>query len=181
MLQGDNVRLRAIEHSDLPRFVTWMNDPQVRRGLARCLPMSLAEEEDWFTKMLQTPAEEHVLVIEVQVENVWKSIGGCGFHLIDWRNRSASVGISIGEREAWDHGHGTQAMKLLLAHGFETLNLHRIWLLVYASNPRAIRCYEKVGFVPEGRQREANFREGRYEDVLVMSMLREEWKQHASG
>jgi len=77
----------------------------------------------------------------------------------------------IGDKSYWNQGYGTEALRLLLRVGFETLNLHRIFLRVYETNPRAIRAYEKAGFVQEGRQRQAEFKDGRYIDVLVMSML----------
>jgi RimJ/RimL family protein N-acetyltransferase len=66
-------------------------------------------------------------------------------------------------------------MRLLLKHGFDTLNLNRIYLRVFETNPRAIRAYEKAGFTHEGCQRQAEFKEGRYLDVLVMSILRNEY------
>jgi diamine N-acetyltransferase len=64
---------------------------------------------------------------------------------------------------------------LLAMHGFNTLNLNRIYLRVVENNPRAIRAYEKAGFIHEGRQRKAEFKGGRYLDFLVMSMLRSEY------
>jgi RimJ/RimL family protein N-acetyltransferase len=66
-------------------------------------------------------------------------------------------------------------MDLLLRHGFCTLNLNRIFLRVFAENKRAIRTYEKVGFVHEGRLRQAVYKNGAYSDILYMSVLREEW------
>jgi RimJ/RimL family protein N-acetyltransferase len=66
-------------------------------------------------------------------------------------------------------------MTLLLRHGFGTLNLNRVYLRVYADNQYAIRTYEKVGFVHEGRLRQAVYKYGKYSDVLMMSVLREEW------
>jgi RimJ/RimL family protein N-acetyltransferase len=65
-------------------------------------------------------------------------------------------------------------VRLLVKHGFETLNLNRIYLQVFANNPRAIRAYEKAGFIHEGRKRQAEFRDGQYIDVLLMSILRDE-------
>jgi RimJ/RimL family protein N-acetyltransferase len=64
----------------------------------------------------------------------------------------------------------------LVKHGFQTINLNRIYLRVLETNPRAIRAYEKAGFTHEGRQRQADFRDGRYIDLLVMSMLRSEFR-----
>ena len=175
MIYGDSIRLRAIERRDLPRFVEWLNDPEVIQGLLFYLPMSLAEEEGWFENMLKHPASEHPLVIEIHEGNEWVMIGNCGVHNIDWRCRSAEVGIVIGDKRVWNHGYGTQAMKLLLKHCFETLNLNRVALDVYENNIRAIRSYEKAGFTQEGRKRQAMYKDGQYLDILKMSILRQEW------
>jgi RimJ/RimL family protein N-acetyltransferase len=86
------------------------------------------------------------------------------------------VGIFIGDKKYWSLGYGTEAMKLVLKHGFETLNLNRIFLRVYENNPRAIRSYEKAGYVHEGRMRQGHYQDGQYVDVLFMSVLRSEWE-----
>jgi RimJ/RimL family protein N-acetyltransferase len=66
-------------------------------------------------------------------------------------------------------------MRLMLQHGFDTLNLNRIFLRVYSNNLRAIRCYEKAGFVQEGCMRQAHYQDGNYLDILLMSVLHSEW------
>jgi diamine N-acetyltransferase len=175
MIVGARIRLRATERADLPLFVLWLNDPEVRLGLEMFLPFSLAEEERWFERMLDSPAAEHVLVIEVKDLDNWRSIGTCGLHNIDWRARAAEAGISIGDKTCWNRGYGTDVMRLLLQHGFDTLNLNRVYLRVYANNVRATRCYEKAGFVLEGRMRKAHYQNGEYFDILLMSILRSEW------
>ena len=177
MIYGERVRLRAPERDDIPQFVKWLNDPEVRRGLLLYLPMSKADEEAWFDNMLKGPAAEHPLVIEIQVDDNWKPIGNSGVHQIDWRNRSAEVGLFIGEKQLWNQGYGTEVIILLLKHGFETLNLNRIGLQVYESNRGAIKSYEKAGFVLEGRYRQGMFIDGHYEDILFMSVLKDEWFQ----
>jgi RimJ/RimL family protein N-acetyltransferase len=88
---------------------------------------------------------------------------------------TALVGILIGEKSCWNRGYGTEAMHLLVDTAFNTLNLHRVYLRVFEDNPRAIRAYEKAGFVHEGRMRQAEFHQGRFCDVLLMSVLRPEW------
>jgi RimJ/RimL family protein N-acetyltransferase len=176
MIYGERVRLRHVESEDLPQFQEWLNDPEVRHGLALYLPLSFTEEQKWFENMLKSPIEERPLVIEVRQADVdWQMIGNSGFHNIDWRSRSAELGIFIGDKAYWDQGYGTEVMKLLLKTGFSTLNLHRIYLRVFEDNPRAIRSYEKAGFVHEGRQRQAEFHDGEFHDVLYMSVLRPEW------
>ncbi len=175
MILGDGLRLRAIERADLPTIVTWLNDPDVRDQLAAYLPMSMAAEERWFEKLPERPREQQPLAIEVQSAETWKLVGTCGLHDLDWRTRSAELGIMIGEKREWNKGYGTQAVALLVQFVFETLNLHRVSLYVYADNARAIRAYEKAGFVLEGRLRDGEFRHGVYRDVLMMSILRPEW------
>jgi RimJ/RimL family protein N-acetyltransferase len=176
MIYGQRIRLRAVEHSDLTRFVEWLNDPEVTAGLTLYLPLSMGDEEQWYQGMRQRPPAEHPLVIEIKVADGWKMIGNLGFIGVDWRVRSAEVGIFIGEKTLWNQGYGSEAMKLILRHGFQTLNLNRIFLRVFANNPRAIRSYEKVGYVLEGCQRQGEYQNGEYVDVLLMSVLRAEWK-----
>jgi RimJ/RimL family protein N-acetyltransferase len=150
-----------------------VNDPDVTRGLALYLPMSMAEEEKWFERARDP--NEKPLAIDVKTGKAWKLIGNCGVFGIDLVNRSGELGIMIGEKSEWDKGYGAETMTLLLRHGFETLNLHRVYLRVYADNVRAVRSYEKAGFTLEGRLREAVYKFGKYEDVLLMSVLRPEW------
>jgi diamine N-acetyltransferase len=88
---------------------------------------------------------------------------------------AAEFGIVIGDKSYWNQGYGTEAVRLLVRFGFHTLNLNRIFLRVYETNPRAIRAYEKAGFTSEGRERQAEFRNGKYIDVLRMSILRAEF------
>jgi len=181
MIYGDRIRLRAPTRSDLPQFVEWLNDPEVKAGLLMVLPLSFEDEEAWFESMMKAPATQHPLVIEVRNADDWQMIGNCGFHAIDWRIRSAEVGIFIGDKSYWNRGYGTQVMRLLLKHGFNTLNLNRIALEVFETNPRAIRAYEKAGFVHEGCRRQDMFKDGRYIDVLLMSVLRSEWQDDTMG
>lgn len=175
MLYGKRIRLRGNERSDLPKFVEWLNDPDVRRTLSMSLPISLAAEEQWFENMLKRPSEEQSLGIEIKDGDGWRLIGNCGIFDINWRARSAEVGLFIGDKSCWNKGYGTEVMRLLLRHGFETLNLNRIFLRVDAANLGGIRAYEKAGFVHEGRFRQGTFQGGEYRDMLFMSVLRSEW------
>ncbi len=179
MIYGKNVRLRAVEKEDLPNFVAWLNDPEVRRGLSVHIPFSLTAEEKWFEENEKKSPNERTLAIEIQPEGQggeWVFVGGCGFFDFDWQVRQAEIGIYIGEKKYWNQGFGTHVMRLLLKHGFETLNLNRISLRVHEDNPRAARSYEKAGFIKEGVLRQARFYGGEYIDVRLMSVLRSEWK-----
>lgn len=178
MIYGEYIRLRAPERSDLPSFVSWLNDPEVRAGLSIHSPFSLVEEEIWFENMIKRPPAEHPLVIEIHQEETWVMVGNIGFIDIDWRCRSTEVGIFIGDKSFWNQGIGSEVMRMMLRHGFNTLNLNRISLQVYENNLRAFRSYEKAGFVLEGRKRQAMYKEGKYVDILLMSVLRSEWQDN---
>jgi diamine N-acetyltransferase len=181
VIYGERIRLRGNERADLPTFVRWLNDPEVRQGISLFLPMSMAREELWFEDMLKLPIEQQGFAMEAKIDDKWTLIGTIGFHEIDWISRKAEIGIMIGEKSLWNKGYGTEAMSLMLQHGFETLNLHRIYLKVFSNNPRAIRSYEKAGFTLEGKLREAHFVDGGYIDDLIMGVLRSEWNSKAGG
>lgn len=175
MIVGRHVRLRGVERNDAPYFQAWLNDPEVTAGLSTYVPLSLVDEEHWVESVSHLAPEEKPLAIELNDNETWHLIGNSGFMNLEWANRCAEVGIFIGDKSAWNRGYGTEVMQLLLKHGFETLNLHRIYLRVFSTNPRAKRSYEKAGFVLEGTMREAVFRQGRYADIHIMSVLRSEW------
>jgi RimJ/RimL family protein N-acetyltransferase len=175
MIEGRSVRLRPVEREDLPRFVRWLADPEVRRHIEMHLSLSLAQEERWFEESLGK-GDLQPLAIDARLDGDFVHVGSCGFHEIRWRDRTGVVGLLIGERTVWGRGLGTEAMRALLRHAFDTLNLNRIALRVFENNVRAVRVYEKLGFVREGRLRQDHYREGRYVDVLVMGLLREEWR-----
>jgi len=183
MILGQRVRLRPVEKDDLPRYVKWFADPEVRANLALYMPLSQGQEERWYDRNLAA-GDTQAWALDAQPADMavgpWVHIGGCGFHSIEWRHRSGEVGIVIGARDYWGRGYGTDAMQTLVAWGFYTLNLNRIHLRVYADNARAIRCYEKVGFQLEGRLRQDNFHNGAYRDTLLMAVLREAWATPAA-
>ncbi len=175
MIVGGITHLRPIEREDLPRYVSWFGDAEVRRHLLVYLPFSLAQEEQWFAGMLERLAAGSDVVLAVETtEGV--HIGSIGLHGIDWKNRHAELGIVIGAKSHWGQGYGSDAIRTLLRLAFEEMNLNRIFLHVDADNLRAIRCYEKCGFQTEGTMRQAVYREGMYHDQLLMSILCPEYE-----
>jgi RimJ/RimL family protein N-acetyltransferase len=176
MIDSERTRLRAIEREDIPRFVEWLNDPEVTAGLLITLPMSTWDETRWFESLANRAPEERPLALDARLpDGGWTHIGNVGLQQIEWTNRAAEFGIFIGDKAFWNNGYGSEATRLTLKHGFETLNLNRIYLYVFETNPRAIRAYVKCGFVREGTLRQSAYRNGRYIDALLMSMLRSEW------
>jgi RimJ/RimL family protein N-acetyltransferase len=107
-------------------------------------------------------------------------IGFVAFDGIDWQHGETFVAIGIAEPDYRGKGYGTDAMQLALCYAFSELNLQRVSLDVFEYNPRAIRSYEKAGFVVEGRQRAALRRDGRYWDLIYMGILRDEWEKRTT-
>lgn len=174
IIRGERVYLRAQERSDVPTFVRWFNDSETLSFLSMRAPMSVPMEESWFNHMLEQQGKDAYHFTMCRLEDD-KPIGTVGLFEVDTVNGNAGIGISVGEKDLWGQGYGTDAMFALMDFGFGQLRLERMWLEVYDHNARAIRSYEKCGFVLEGTQRRAMFKRGRYIDVLLMSILHDEW------
>ena len=168
-LEGRLVRLRAPEESDADALNAEFGDPEVLDRLAMTFPQATAG----FRQFVRSTrgSESHVLFTIETLEG--EPLGTCDLREVEPRARSANVGIWI-KKPAWGRGYGTDAMRTLCRFGFRQLNLQRIELLVYETNPAAIRSYEKVGFRHEGTLRRAQFQGGRYIDTRVMGLLAEE-------
>ena len=173
-IRGELIYLRPAERDDLDRFVRWFGDAETTRFLMARAPFSLAMEEQWFADMVsrQGKTDYHFVICRLADD---EPIGTAGLHAIDFVNGNAEFGISIGEKGEWNKGYGTDALHAICDFGFGELRLHRIELEVYAPNARARRSYEKAGFTLEGTLRERHYRDGHHEDVLIMSLLRDEW------
>ncbi len=174
ILQGERVRLRPPEERDLPLFVRWFNDPDVRYWLSMsdAPELTLEAEREWYEEMRADPAR----VIWCMDTGEGQPIGNLGLHAIDEGQGRATLGISIGERECWGRGYGTDAIRQALRYGFQELGLRRIDLEVDEDNLRGIRSYEKCGFVREGLLRAHRLRRGQPVNAVVMAVLREEFE-----
>lgn len=175
-LSGRMIALRALERSDAPSILPWVNDQQIIQHLLIHRPTNLAAEEAFIDGLSRS---EHDVVFGIAERESGRLVGVCGLHRIDTKNRNAEFGIFIGEADARGKGLGSEATALIVKYAFDTLNLHRIWLRVYEDNKAAIRAYEKVGFRQEGVLRQDSFRRGRYWNTVMMGLLRTEWKKTA--
>ncbi|MGH2512616.1 MAG: GNAT family N-acetyltransferase [Candidatus Limnocylindrales bacterium] len=179
-LVGDRVVLRRHVPTNLAAFMRWYADPEVSR-LTRYQegPMARAEIERFFHARVLGPESLAMAIHERATDRL---LGTCAFSQLDGENGSALFHITIGEKDAWGRGFGTEATRLMVEHAFERLRLHRLGLSVFAFNERAIRAYRRAGFVIEGRSREAIRRDGRWWDEVEMSILDSDWRaQQAAG
>ena len=167
------VFLRKPEPSDLDALLTQKNNPEVTKflgGVAR--PRSRKDLEEWLE--WHRCRTDEVLWSIICVED-GRCVGHAGLYKIDRVVRCAEFGIMVGDPSAWGQGVGYQATILAISHGFSQENLNRISLTVLDTNDRAIHLYQKVGFVEEGRLRQAQYRDGQYVDLIAMGILRHEF------
>jgi RimJ/RimL family protein N-acetyltransferase len=165
-LTGRLVRLRAPEPAD-DTLNELFNDHGVRSGLGMPFPQPIESFHAWISSARKNP--DHLNLVIERLEEPGP-IGMCDLMKIEAPTRTAELGIWVA-RPWWRGGYGTDAVRTLCRFGFEHVNLHRITLFVNADNAQAIRAYEKVGFVDEGRLREAAFVHGGRVDHLVMGLL----------
>jgi len=172
-LEGPSVMLRRHVPSNVAAFQRWYSDSEVAR-LARYQDGPMRPDEiDRFFQLRALGAESMTMAIHERSTD--RLIGSCAFSQVDGENGSAMYHITIGEKDMWGRGLGTEATQLMLDHAFGTLGLHRIALTVFEFNERAIRAYVRCGFQVEGRARESIWRDGRWWDELSMSVLSSEW------
>lgn len=173
-IEGPTVVLRRHVPENLAAFRRWYADAEVAR-LTRYQdgPMRAEEIERFFTARALGPDS---MAMGIHVRATGRLIGSCAFSQLDPDNGSVMFHITIGERDAWGHGYGTEATGLMVDHAFGTLGLHRVALAVFEFNERAIRAYRRVGFRVEGRAREAIRRDGRWWDEIQMSLLVGDWR-----
>jgi RimJ/RimL family protein N-acetyltransferase len=177
LLEGQKVRLRSFELSDLDEIMKHWNKIELRRflGAVDRGPASHNEEEEWIKNTWKERKEKkaHTFAVETVANN--QLIGGTGIFGIDWTSRSAEAGISIYNPEFWGKGFGAEALELLLGFAFRDLNMNRIGLEVFDFNKRAYKCYVKVGFRETGKRRKVKFIQGQYHDGILMDILKDEW------
>jgi RimJ/RimL family protein N-acetyltransferase len=141
------------------------------------MPMIEMSLEKFIEELATTRAKSEVLlVIEATEGDSTRPIGNCGLHGIDSKDRNATFGIVIGEKDYWNRGYGTEAAGLLINYGFQQLNLHRISSYAFDFNERSIKLHKNLGFREEGRLRQATFKNGQYHDHVQFGLLREEWR-----
>lgn len=172
---GKRIMLREYRREDLPHIRMWVNDTSVTHYLSHIFlpPQTQPMTEDFLERVVSGRNNDYNFVIADKETQEY--IGQVDLFNINSINRTAEMGVVIGNESRQSQGIGTEAITLLLQFAFFKANLQRIDLWVNADNARAVRCYEKCGFVHEGRRRQCHFDGGQYIDLLMMGALRDEY------
>jgi RimJ/RimL family protein N-acetyltransferase len=174
-VEGELSRLRPVEREDyVTRMPTWVADREVTRFLVRgTFPLT---REDWAEAYDAARSASSDVEFAIERSDDGRTVGVVGLHGTQWVARSAEFRILIGDRASWAGGVGTEVTQLVVAYGFEVLNLNRVWLGVNTDNHRALTSYRNVGFRDEGVLRQEVYRNGRYYDVCRLAILRDEYE-----
>jgi RimJ/RimL family protein N-acetyltransferase len=176
MLTGKKVRLREFRKEDVEVINHLANEVEVQINLTTRVPapMPLGVEEGWYADYTKKYDGDFIQFVIERLDGT--VIGKCGTSQTDWKNASVMVWIFIGKDENRGKGYGSEALSLLVDFIFREMNMNRVELGVFGFNERAVASYKKVGFVLEGVQRQELYRNGKYNDVYMMSILKREYE-----
>ena len=162
------IYLRLMTYADTDLIVNWRNSDGVRENFIYQALFTREGHENWIRTMIDTGKVVQMIICE---EETNRPVGSVYLRDIDMTHRKAEYGIFIGEEDARGKGYGSSAARLMIQYAFEEMDLHRLFLRVYAENIQAIRSYEKAGFVKEAHLRDDVCIQGKYHDIVLMGIL----------
>ena len=174
-LVGEKVHLRPLDLDDIDReYLNWVNDGEVIANLAFNFPTTKEDLENYVKTNLGNPNFVFFAIIEKRTN---KHIGNMKLGRIDWVARTSNFGTMLGDKNSWGKGYATDAKKLLVKYAFEKLNMHKMFDLSVKSNIASIKANQKAGFHIEAELKSHLFKNGKYEDAVVLSLFAEDYFQ----
>ncbi len=178
-ISGKSVDLCLPNYKDAAKFVEWLNDSEVTECISMSTSIVNQQMEEEYLKNCNTSSSEYTftIVTKFNPSNI-NLIGSISLRKINYIHRRAELGIMIGDKNSRSKGYGTEAINLLLGYAFNSLNLNTVSLTVLAFNTAAIKSYEKVGFNHAGRLREARYSNGKYHDIVIMDITKNDFERN---
>jgi RimJ/RimL family protein N-acetyltransferase len=172
-LIGEKIYLRAILESDLnENYQQWFNDPDVCRfNSHHRFPNYHQNMEEYYSQVIKSKNNLILAIIDKKTD---KHIGNVSLQDVDYINRSAELAIIIGDKNFWDKGVGKEACSLVITHGFNDLNLHRIYCGTSGENTGMQRLAGAIGFKKEGVSHDALFKNGNYQDIINYGLIKDD-------
>jgi len=170
-LKDELVTLRPLRETDVTgRYAHWLNDPEITAYNSHGrFPMT---EASLYAYVQATAQSNTTLVLAILENEQGTHVGNISLQQINWVDRNAEIAFLLGERDFWGKGLMLKAGKLLLDHGFNALNLHRIYCGTSSANAGMRRLAEKLGMIQEGIRKEAIFKNGEYHDIIEFGILK---------
>jgi RimJ/RimL family protein N-acetyltransferase len=182
LFEGQFVRFAPpdVEH-DVEIVSKWSHDPEYLRLLSADIakPLSPFQVKKQYEEWEKDAEKRNAFPFAIRLKADDRLIGFARLWRIEWTHGTSSLQIGIGDRNDRGKGYGTEALHMLLRYAFDELNLYRLAASTTEYNTGAIRFFERAGFVVEVRRRQAVQRDGKRWDMVMMGLLRDEWKQVA--
>lgn len=171
---GNKVALRTLCPKDVAGpYSGWFNDAEVcRYNFHHRFPYYQKQAARYIEEVIKSRND---LVLAVVTKKTGVHIGNISLQKIDHINRTAEFAIIIGDKRYWGKGYAGEAARLLIKHGFQELNLNRIYCGTSSENLSMQKLAISLGMKREGRRRQAVFKAGRYSDMLEYGLLRKEY------
>lgn len=169
MLEGSKVVLREIGDDDTANIVKWRNSADVIKNFFIQETLTEDQHRFWLNNKVRTGIVAQFIIIDKETD---VPVGSTYLRDIDQKNKKAEFGIFIGDSCSRGKGFGSEAAVLITDFGFKRLHLNRVYLRVFAHNTNAIKSYENAGFTCEGLLRQDIYANYRYNDVVIMSKLK---------
>jgi RimJ/RimL family protein N-acetyltransferase len=173
-IQGERVALTTPRLEDMLLFPQWVADARVNRFLNLSNPPSEESERDYYAHMAVSP-NDVAWSISVVEDGELRVIGNTGLHRINWRDRNAVSGIIIGVPEYWGQGIGGEVMRLRTRYAFEELGLEKVMTEIFLENEASRRAAMSAGYREVGIRRRHKWRAGRWHDLWLAEVLRDDW------
>ncbi len=168
---NNRVYLRAFEPDDYKISIKWRKDDLIWSMLGGTKYfVSEAYEKKWIEDSIFNSSD---IRLAVCVKENDQYIGNVYITNIDMINRTGISHVLIGEKTYWGNGYAGEALKLLLDYAFNERGLHRIAALVLESNIQSIKMFTKLGYKQEGLLRQSIYKNGRYNNQVILSILNE--------
>jgi [ribosomal protein S5]-alanine N-acetyltransferase len=175
-LQGQGFHLRPLRTTDVDGpWVSWLNDQNVTHFMANgTWPVTVEDQRNYF---LSSIGSRSSLVLAICMEGDGRHVGNIALNGIDLVNRRCELGILIGDSQARGKGIGQKAIQLLCGHGFNRLNMHKIWARVEEGNVSALKAFAKAGFEIEASLREEILHHGQWCNSIYLGLLEERFRE----
>ena len=172
-LETERLILRPMRMSDARDLFAYAQDPEVSRHVLWDTHRSLGESRQFLRGALRQYRRGQPSSFAITLKDSGRMIGTIGFMWLNLDHQSAEVGYSL-SRDYWNRGIMTEALRQVVAFGFERLRLNRIEAQHEVDNPASGRVMAHVGMQYEGTLRKRIKNKGRYVDVALYAILRED-------
>lgn len=173
-IEGNIVDLRPLSEGDVNQnYVNWLNDAEVcKYNSHHVFPYTL-ELAKKYVSDVQTSKSDIVLAIIAKKERT--HIGNIALQKIHFVDQNAEYAIVLGDKDYWGKGVAKEASKLILKHGFGSLNLHRIYCGTSVKNIPMQNLAIALGFKQEGLRKEAMYKDGAFVDIIEYGLLKKDF------